>query len=546
MDIGGTFTDFCVLDEVTGADPGPACYGRGGDRPTVTDANLVLGRLSRRGLLAGEMGLDESLSRAPHSSPSPSGSDSTSNAPPTACSGIVVANMVRAIRTISVERGYDPREYTLMSFGGAGPLHARDVALALGMREILVPESPGILCAQGLIVSDLKEDFVASERVAADATGLRRLAGHVEALTARAGAWFDAEGVPAGSRRLELAVDARYVGQNFELAVPVATQSLGVPAGAADTRRSHRSRRHVGRGPVRRRNRSDTGPLTGSAARSVYGGARVGLRVCEPARSDRDRQREAHRSRPAAGRAGPSRIRRARPAPRTVRAPDGAVRTVGRRRVPGLPSGVGAGGTLSRRPRNRRAARLDHSGISPRHGGRGPRAKSRHTHRRWHRGRGMSQNMDTGTRGRTSRENGAVDPITLEIIWNALCSITDETFVALMKSAYSTNIKERRDHSTAIMDASGRLIAQAAQALPIHIASMSGLIACLLEKFAGDIHDGDLFIANDPHTAGGTHLPDINYAMPVFVKGELFGFVANLAHTTRTSGAWRRGPWQAG
>ena len=121
--------------------------------------------------------------------------------------GIVVANMVRAIRTISVERGYDPREYTLMAFGGAGPLHARDVALALGMREILVPAAPGILCAEGLIVSDLKEDFVVSERLPGDAAGLRRLAAHTEALTARAVAWFDSEGVPAPSRRLLEVVD---------------------------------------------------------------------------------------------------------------------------------------------------------------------------------------------------------------------------------------------------------------------------------------------------------------------------------------------------
>ena len=132
--------------------------------------------------------------------------------------------------------------------------------------------------------------------------------------------------------------------------------------------------------------------------------------------------------------------------------------------------------------------------------------------------------------------NPPVDPVTLEIISNALRSITDETFVALMKSAYSTNIKERRDHSTAIMDAKGRLVVQAAQALPIHIASMSGLIACLLDKYGGDVHEGDLFIANDPHTAGGTHLPDINYAMPVFVEGALFGFVANLAHHADVGG----------
>ena len=209
-----------------GADPGPACYGRGGEQPTVTDANLVLGRLSSRGLLAGEMGLDASLARAALTSVAERlGFDVVRTA--AGVLDIVVANMVRAIRTISVERGYDPREFTLMAFGGAGPLHARDVALALGMREVLVPAAPGILCAQGLIVSDLKEDFVVGDRIPGDATGIGRLAGHMEMLAARAGAWFDAERIPAGSRHLALALDMRYVGQNFELAVPIATQSHG-------------------------------------------------------------------------------------------------------------------------------------------------------------------------------------------------------------------------------------------------------------------------------------------------------------------------------
>ena len=204
-----------------GADPGPACYGRGGGQPTVTDANLVLGRLSARGLLAGEMGLDESLARAAFAPIAERlGFDVERTAD--GVLGIVVANMVRAIRTISVERGYDPREFTLMAFGGAGPLHARAVALALGMGELLIPAAPGILCAQGLIVSDLKEDFIASDRIPGDETGVQRLAGHVEALAARARAWFDAERIPAEGRRLELAIDARYVGQNFELVVPIA------------------------------------------------------------------------------------------------------------------------------------------------------------------------------------------------------------------------------------------------------------------------------------------------------------------------------------
>ncbi|HAD72084.1 MAG TPA: methylhydantoinase, partial [Gammaproteobacteria bacterium] len=129
-----------------------------------------------------------------------------------------------------------------------------------------------------------------------------------------------------------------------------------------------------------------------------------------------------------------------------------------------------------------------------------------------------------------------LDPITLEIILNALRSVTDETYAALMKSAYSTNIKERHDHSTAIMDLRGRLVVQAVESLPIHIASMNGLMECVLEKFGDDICQGDIFVANDPHSAGGTHLPDINLATPVYLEGELQGFVCNIAHHADVGG----------
>ncbi len=130
-----------------------------------------------------------------------------------------------------------------------------------------------------------------------------------------------------------------------------------------------------------------------------------------------------------------------------------------------------------------------------------------------------------------------IDPITLEILSNQLRSITDESFVALMKSAYSTNIKERNDHSTAVMDTRGRLVVQAEQSLPIHIASMAGLMACLVAKYPLDeIEEGDIFVANDPHVAGGTHLPDINMAMPVFYEGVLTAFVCNIAHHADVGG----------
>ena len=204
-----------------GAYPGPACYGNGGDEPTTTDANLLLGRLSSRGLLDGDMGLDPELSRAafrPIADRVGFAVEKTAQG----MLGIVVANMVRTIRTISVERGHDPRDFVLMPFGGAGPLHARDVAVALGMTEIVVPAAPGIVCAQGLLVSDLKEDFVASRRIALDKDGVAELGRVLDDLGAQALGWFEAEHAPGAGRRVELVLDARYVGQNFELAVPVA------------------------------------------------------------------------------------------------------------------------------------------------------------------------------------------------------------------------------------------------------------------------------------------------------------------------------------
>ena len=133
----------------------------------------------------------------------------------------------------------------------------------------------------------------------------------------------------------------------------------------------------------------------------------------------------------------------------------------------------------------------------------------------------------------------ALDPITLEIIWNSFRSVTDECFLTLQRSAFSTNIKERHDHSVAVLDSRGRLIVQAENALPIHLASIGGLVEILLDKYSGDIAPGDIFIGNDPHVAGGTHLPDINLAAPVFDGETLIAFICNIAHHADVGGAVR-------
>ena len=213
-----------VGPQSAGADPGPACYGRGGTEPTVTDANLVLGRLGGEGLIGGRMALDVELARkafAPAAKRLGYSVEKTAHG----LIGIVTANMVRAIRTISVERGHDPRDYSLMAFGGAGPLHAGDVARSLGIRHVLVPAHPGILCAQGLIVSDLKEDFVQSRRMPLAAASLKDLRAILKHLQERVADWFEAEGVGKRGRTVEAVLDLRYVGQNFELPVGLAAHA---------------------------------------------------------------------------------------------------------------------------------------------------------------------------------------------------------------------------------------------------------------------------------------------------------------------------------
>jgi len=214
-----------------GAVPGPACYGLGGTAATVTDANLVLGRLPESGLLGGGMRLDAAAARraiTPLAERLGFAVERTAQG----ILGIVVANMVRAIRAVSVVRGHDPRLFVLLPFGGAGPLHASDVARSLGIARVLVPPAPGILCAQGLIVSDLRESFVRTRPTPLDDRHDATLRALIDELRREAEAWFAAEGVAPARRVCRIVLDMRYVGQNFELAVDLG-DTVALPDGAA-------------------------------------------------------------------------------------------------------------------------------------------------------------------------------------------------------------------------------------------------------------------------------------------------------------------------
>ncbi|MSP04472.1 MAG: hydantoinase/oxoprolinase family protein [Acetobacteraceae bacterium] len=213
-----------------GADPGPVCYDRGSTEPTVTDANLVLGTLNPMHLLGGRMRVRRDLAEAAIASLAAQlGMDMMATAQ--GIISVVTANMARAIRVISVQRGHDPRDYTLVAFGGAGPLHAARLARELEVGRILVPRNPGILCAMGLLLTDLRADFSSTRLTTLLPDAAPIIADAFAALGIRADHWFVEEEIPADARHVNCTIDMRYAGQNYELPValpggPVTQASL--------------------------------------------------------------------------------------------------------------------------------------------------------------------------------------------------------------------------------------------------------------------------------------------------------------------------------
>ena len=199
-----------------GADPGPACYGRGGAEPTVTDANVVLGRLDPNRFLGGEMPLDIEAAREAieRSIAGPLGLPETEAA--RAILQIAVMNMSLAVRQVSIERGDDPRDFVMVAFGGAGPLHACEVARSLHIPRVVIPNFPGQFSASGMLLAEPRHDFVRTYYQPLDETDfgdLKRIAAEMEALAR--------ERMGAAEIRLRHFLEVRYAGQDFCLPIPV-------------------------------------------------------------------------------------------------------------------------------------------------------------------------------------------------------------------------------------------------------------------------------------------------------------------------------------
>jgi N-methylhydantoinase A len=209
-----------VGPESAGARPGPVCYGRGGTEPTVTDANLALGRLDAASFLGGAMALDRDAARAAilaHAG-EPLGFDTDA-----AAAGILRltnTNLAAAIRVSLFEKGLDPRDFTLLSFGGAGSVHACAVADELGIRRIIFPVDASTFSARGVLMADIEHAFGRSGVRPFDGSAVTWVRSCFESLKAEGAARLEADGVAAADRQFELSADLRYRGQAFELTVP--------------------------------------------------------------------------------------------------------------------------------------------------------------------------------------------------------------------------------------------------------------------------------------------------------------------------------------
>jgi N-methylhydantoinase A len=214
-----------VGPESAGAEPGPAAYGKGGTSPTVTDANVALGHLPPR-LLGGEMQLDVDAARAAVQTIADAVGLGSVEQAAEGILAIVNENMAGALRLVSVQRGHDPRDFALVAYGGAGPLHANAVAELMGSFPVIVPPAPGLLCAIGDLVADFRDEFAQTYIRLLGEAAPEEVAVILDELGSRADAWLDAEGIAHDARTVTYTADMRYHGQGYEIPVAIDPEEI--------------------------------------------------------------------------------------------------------------------------------------------------------------------------------------------------------------------------------------------------------------------------------------------------------------------------------
>lgn len=480
-----------VGPESVGADPGPACYGIGGTSATVTDANLVLGRLDSHNPLAGGISLNEDLARKAIKE---NVADKLGISVEDAALGIIKIacnRMALAIREVTVQQGLDPREFTLVSFGGAGPMHTAFTAQAIGIKKVVIPPSPGNFCAWGMLNTDIRHDLVRTLRKSQRESFLEELARTFAELEEEARTVMLSEGVPADQSRIRRMVDMRYRGQDHTL-------TIALPDGTVDERASSAARHSFDE--IHLQNFGHSSPSENAeylnARLVIYGSME---RAPLPLASVVNCSSEAVGCRKVIFEEGtfdtPIYDRYSLGVGAKISGPaivleNGATTVV----PPQFELSVGEFGEMI----------VDI-----------PAAKA------------LTE----------AAENGEVDAITVEVIRNALVAIAEEMSVGIQRSAHNWIITKGKDHSAGIFGPNSDTYAQA-QGLPEFLCDIPTAIRSILEDVGGASHlqDGDVYLTNDPY-ATTLHVNDVNAVKPVFCNGELVGFCGTRVHWHDIGGA---------
>ena len=473
-----------VGPESAGADPGPIAYGRGGTAPTVTDANVILGRINPKGL-TGRDGLDVALVRERFADTlgRPLGLDATD----AAAAVLAVANneMANAARMVSVERGHDPRDFVLFAFGGGGPLHAIDIARELGIPKVLVPRHPGITSAIGCVLADVRHDYVRSVHQPLAEVDEAAIG---EILAAHESAGRDliaSEAIAVTQIEVVHSADLLYRGQSHEFRVPI---------DAADFDRGNLEATFVERYRERFEIELDgMVPMLVNVRTEVIGRRDVELSA-DVLEADTAHQGDETREIWFDGGWHCSRVYR-----REALSPGMTI--VGPAVVEQLDT------TIPIEP----GARVDVD---------------------------TAGNLLIGVSEKIRDpdiENDALDPVTLAVVQASLNQIASEMDLVHQKTSFSPIISEAFDRSNGIYaKENGQIIAQGELGLPIFLGVMQEATRCVIER-RSDLADGDVVIMNDPYL-GGTHLMDVKMVRPFFYDGELWSYLSNTGHWSDTGG----------
>jgi 5-oxoprolinase (ATP-hydrolysing) len=490
VDAGGVFR---VGPQSAGADPGPACYGRGGDQPTSTDAQLLLGRLRPdRGLLGGDMSLDVELATAAMRLVA----DRLGVPVEEAALGALQVqkfSMAQAIEVNSVRRGYDPREFTLVAAGGAGPLFACDLAVELEIPRVLVPPHPGITSATGLLATDLQHEFVATERHFLKSLDRERLGARLDELAAQATAQLERDGVPDERRVVRRLADCRYAGQGYEV-------RFDIPSGELDDGWTARLAEAFHAAHEREYGHRFDAEIEIVNVRALGIGLIPELQWAELEGGDGDPVRAKTVEHEVVFDVEGKPVRR--PTPfydrELLRAGD---------RVEG-PAVVEQYDSTTVIPPGF-TAEIDRSGNIV---------------------------IDCSGAARTEQAAQLATPILMRVIGGAFAAIAKEMAGVLYRMSYSSIIRESEDLGAGIFDPEGNELAES-DSTPMFMGAMPKIVKGVISLLGEDIDDGDVILHNDPYL-GATHSPDVAIVVPIFFEGELVGFSGASAHLLDIGGAY--------